>query len=128
VLPGGFLLMAAGFVVVALALPAAPSGVAGLLPAVTFVVLLTVGEMVVLPLARDLVPQLARERRLGTHYGALASFGGLAVLAGSAVLGAVIQFAPPVGVGIVAPWLVAAVVPVTSAFAVRRVVRRLPTI
>lgn len=128
VLPGGFLLMAAGFVVVALGLPAAPSGVAGLMPATTFVVLLTVGEMVVMPLARDLVPQLARERRLGTHYGVLASFGGAAVLAGSAVLGVVIQLAPAMGAGTVIPWLVAAAVPVASAYAVRRVIRRLPSL
>lgn len=69
VLPGGLVLIAAGFFVVALCAPAELSGAIGLLPAVAFIGLLTVGEMAILPFARELVPVLAGERRLGAHYG-----------------------------------------------------------
>lgn len=126
VLPVGFLLMAAGFVLVALFVPAGLTGPGALVPAAGFVLLLTLGEMVALPFARDLVPQLAQERRLGTYYGVLASISGIAVLLCSAGLGGVIQLSPSTGAGASVPWVVGALFPVASAVALRRVLLRLP--
>lgn len=97
----GFLCMAAAFAVVALPLP-------GLVPAVLMVVLLTIGQMLAVPFAQELVPLLARERRLGAHFGFLSSVGGLAVLLGSTFSGAVL------GAGPVA-WLLLALFPLGGA-------------
>lgn len=114
----GFGLMSAAAVLVALALPAAPAGV---WPAVGFVVLLTAGQMLAGPVAQALVPVLAAERRLGAYFGVLASAGGVAVLVGSTVVGALLDpaTAPPV-----VPWLVLAVVPVVSAGVIGLLARR----
>lgn len=106
----GQLLIAAGFVVVAVALPAGWTGNAGLLPAAGFVVLLTVGQMLVAPAARAWVPDLAVAGRLGLYTGAMSSVSGLIVLLGSAGAGALMD----AGVPGVVPWLVLAVVPVAS--------------
>lgn len=121
VLAVGFAVMAGAFLVVVAALPAGPRGWAGLVPLGVFVALLTLGQMVVMPLARALVPRLGAERRLGAYYGVLASVSGLAVLVGSTGLGGVVQLSAREGAGLAVPWLVAATVPVASAFAVRHV-------
>lgn len=106
----GLLLIAAGFGVVALARPAAWTGTAGLLPAAGFVVLLTLGQMLVAPAARAWVPDLAAEGRLGLYTGALSSVSGLIVLAGSAGTGSLLDTGLPPAV----PWLALAVVPLAS--------------
>lgn len=106
----GLVLIAAGFVVVAVALPAGWTGGVGLLPAAGFVVLLTVGQMLVAPAARAWVPDLAAEGRLGLYTGAMSSVSGLIVLVGSAGAGALTD----AGVPGVVPWVVLAVVPVAS--------------
>ncbi|MEU4487209.1 MFS transporter [Streptomyces purpurascens] len=103
----GLLLIAAGFAVVAAARPAGWTGVAGLLPAAGFVVLLTVGQMLVVPAARAWVPDLAEEGRIGLYMGALSSVSGLIVLAGSAATGSLLDLGLPAAV----PWLVLAAVP-----------------
>ncbi|MFC9502565.1 MDR family MFS transporter [Streptomyces sp. NPDC057002] len=103
----GLLLIAAGFTVVAAARPAGWTGVAGLLPAAGFVVLLTVGQMLVVPAARAWVPDLAEEGRIGLYMGALSSVSGLIVLAGSAATGSLLDLGLPAAV----PWLVLAAVP-----------------
>ena len=59
----GLLLLAAGFAVVAAARPAHWTGVTGLRPAAGFVVLLTLGQMLVVPAARAWVPDLAEDGR-----------------------------------------------------------------
>ncbi|WP_181779705.1 MDR family MFS transporter, partial [Pseudonocardia pini] len=69
----GFGLMACGFAVVA-----AAQSVPEVWPAVAFVVLLTAGQILAVPIAQDLVPRLAGERRLGAYFGVLSSAGGLA--------------------------------------------------
>ncbi|MFJ4682235.1 MDR family MFS transporter [Streptomyces sp. NPDC088789] len=102
----GLLLIAAGFAVVALALPAGRSGAAGLLPGAGFVVLLTLGQMLVAPAARGWVPDLAEEGRLGLYTGALSSVSGLIVLVGSAATGLLLDSGLPAAV----PWLVLAAV------------------
>ncbi|MFJ8591785.1 MDR family MFS transporter [Streptomyces sp. NPDC093598] len=103
----GLLLIASGFAVVAAARPAGWTGAAGLLPAAGFVILLTVGQMLVVPAARAWVPDLAEEGRLGLYMGALSSVSGLIVLAGSAATGSLLDLGLPAAV----PWLVLAAVP-----------------
>lgn len=106
----GLLLIASGFAVVAAARPAGWTGTAGLLPAAGFVILLTVGQMLVVPAARAWVPDLAEEGRLGLYMGALSSVSGLIVLAGSAATGSLLDLGLPAAV----PWLVLAAVPVLT--------------
>jgi MFS family permease len=106
----GFGLMAMSFAVVALTivLPIPPS----LWPMAVFVVLLTAGQMLAVPIAQDLVPRLAGERRLGAYFGVLSSAGGIAVLLGSTAVGALLD---PAVVPPAVPWLVLTVVPLLSA-------------
>jgi len=107
---GGLALIAAGFAVVAAALPAGATGTAGLMPAAGFVVLLTLGQMLVAPAARAWVPDLAVEGRLGLYTGALSSVSGLIVLVGSSATGTLLDTGLPTAV----PWLVLAAVPVAA--------------
>ncbi|MDH6588416.1 MFS family permease [Streptomyces sp. SAI-208] len=101
----GLLLIGAGFAVVA-----GGTGTAGLLPCAVFVVLLTFGQMLVAPVARAWVPDLAQPGRLGLYTGALSSVSGLIVLIGSSVTGALLDAGLPAAV----PWLVLAAVPVAA--------------
>ncbi|MFF1919366.1 MFS transporter [Streptomyces sp. NPDC058221] len=101
----GLALVAAGFA----AVPLAPGGPAGLGPAAVLVVLLTLGQMLLVPAARGLVPDLVHDRQLGLATGALSSVSGLAVLAGSAATGALLGAPAPVR------WAVLAAVPLAGA-------------
>lgn len=117
----GFCLMAASFAVVAAArLLPEPPGWWGLGPAVAMVLLLTFGEMLAVPVAQDLVPRLAGERRLGAHFGVLASSGGLMVLVGSTAVGALLDPAVPAAV----PFVVLAAVPLAGAAVLGTLARR----
>ena len=126
VLAAGFAVTTAAFLLVAVVLAAGgeagPRGWAGLVAPTAFVVLLTAGQMIVLPLTRALVPRLAGESRLGAYYGVLASVSGVAVLVGSTALGGVVQLAAWPA----APWLAAALLPAASAVAITRVLRAVP--
>ncbi|WP_053912905.1 MFS transporter [Streptomyces sp. TP-A0875] len=115
----GLVTVAAGFAVVACAQPAGPTGTAGLLPAAAFVVLLTLGQMLVAPVARAWVPDLAEEGRLGLYTGALSSVSGLIVLAGSSATGLLLDSGLPTAV----PWLVLAAVPLGAAVLLPRTER-----
>ncbi|MGE9695093.1 MDR family MFS transporter [Streptomyces sp. CH6] len=106
----GLVLIAIGFAVVGLARPAGWTGTGGLVPAAGFVVLLTLGQMLVAPVARAWVPDLAEEGRLGLYTGALSSVSGLIVLAGSSATGLLLDTGLPVAV----PWLVLAAVPLMA--------------
>ncbi|WP_416961118.1 MDR family MFS transporter [Streptomyces sp. Agncl-13] len=106
----GLLLIAVGFAAVAVARPAQLTGTAGLLPAAAFVVLLTLGQMLIAPVARAWVPDLAEPGRLGLYTGALSSVSGLIVLLGSAATGILLD----TGLPAVVPWLVLAAVPVAA--------------
>ena len=106
----GLLLIAAGFAVVAVARPAAWTGTVGLLPAAGYVVLLTLGQMLVAPAARAWVSDLADDGRLGLYTGALSSVSGLIVLVGSAATGSLLDTGLPPAV----PWLVIATLPVAA--------------
>lgn len=102
----GLLIIAAGFAVVAVAQSVTWTGAAALAPAAAFVVLLTVGQMLVAPAARAWVPDLADDGRLGLYTGAMSSLSGLMVLAGSAATGTLLDLdVPPV-----VPWLVLAAI------------------
>ena len=106
----GLLLIAVGFTAVAVARPAQLAGAMGLLPATVLVVLLTLGQMLIAPVARAWVPDLAEPGRLGLYTGALSSVSGLIVLLGSAATGTLLDTGLPTAV----PWLVLAVVPVAA--------------
>lgn len=73
------------------AVPLTPAGPAGLLPPAALVLLLTLGQMLLVPAARGLVPDLVDDRHLGLATGALSSVSGLAVLGGSAATGALLD-------------------------------------
>lgn len=76
ILPVGFLLLSASFVSVALFAATPPAeGWLRLLPSACFVTLLTLGQMLLVPSAKDLIPLFAEESTLGAHYGALATAG-----------------------------------------------------
>ncbi|MFJ8364580.1 MDR family MFS transporter [Streptomyces sp. NPDC093984] len=112
----GLLLIAAGFAVVAAARPVGWTGVAGLLPAAGYVILLTLGQMLVVPAARAWVPDLAEDGRLGLYTGALSSVSGLIVLIGSAATGSLLDLGLPAAV----PWLLLAMVPALAVALVPR--------
>nr|WP_189599912.1 MFS transporter [Streptomyces lateritius] len=99
-----------GLVVIAVAFTATGAllPVGGLWPALTFTVLLTAGQMLVVPAVRACVPELAGAERLGLFTGALSSVSGLVVLAGAAPAGALLERPGPV------PWLLLAAVPLLA--------------
>ncbi|MEV6435406.1 MFS transporter [Streptomyces anulatus] len=101
----GLAVVAAGFA----AVPLTPAGPGGLLPGAALVVLLTLGQMLLVPAARGLVPDLVEDRQLGLATGALSSVSGIAVLAGSAATGALLDAPAPVR------WAVLAAVPLAGA-------------
>ncbi|WP_456293901.1 MFS transporter [Streptomyces anulatus] len=101
----GLAVVAAGFA----AVPLTPAGPGGLLPGAALVVLLTLGQMLLVPAARGLVPDLVDERQLGLATGALSSVSGIAVLVGSAATGALLDVPAPVR------WAVLAAVPLAGA-------------
>lgn len=82
----GFALQALGFATLA----AWHTG--SYLPALTMLTLLHTGQMLAIPLARDIVGKLAGEQQLGAYYGFLNSFGGGAVLIGSAIVGYLLDY------------------------------------
>lgn len=101
----GLTVVAAGFA----AVPLTPGGPGGLLPGAVLVVLLTLGQMLLVPAARGIVPDLVDDRRLGLATGALSSVSGLAVLGGSAATGALLGAPAPV------LWAALAAVPLAGA-------------
>ncbi|MFJ4326480.1 MFS transporter [Streptomyces tricolor] len=109
-LAAGLLLTGAGFAAVAAARPAGWTGAAGLAPLAALVVLLTLGQMLVAPVARAWLPDLAEPGRLGLYTGALSSVSGLLVLLGSTASGALLDLGLPPA----APWAALAAVPVAA--------------
>ena len=122
-LPAGFLLIAAGFTVVALAAPQVPAA-GPPWPAIAWVVLLTLGQMTVVPVAMDQVGRFAGPRPSGAYYGALASAGGVAVLLGSLVTGPLLDAARRPGPGAGTAWWLMAGFPAVSAAALALLFRR----
>ncbi|MFC3396081.1 MDR family MFS transporter [Brenneria rubrifaciens] len=123
-LPLGFTLLALSFVSVALfAHTTPPDGWQRLLPAVSLITLLTLGQMLIVPVGMDLVPRFAHNHNLGAHYGALASMGGAAVLAGNFLLGGQLDRALTPSPLAAIPWLLLAAVPLCSAIAMTLICR-----
>ncbi|WP_213673094.1 MDR family MFS transporter, partial [Serratia marcescens] len=88
ILPMGFLLLSAAFGSVAMFAATPPlAGWLRLMPSACLVTLLTLGQMLLVPSAKDLIPRFADESTLGAHYGALATAGGFAVLTGNLLFG-----------------------------------------
>ncbi|MET7488940.1 MFS transporter [Streptomyces sp. NPDC005538] len=112
----GLALIAVGFAAVAVARPAQLTGTTGLLPATALVVLLTLGQMLIAPVARAWLPDLAEPGRLGLYTGALSSVSGLIVLLGSAATGTLLDPGLPAPV----PWLAPAAVPLAAMAALPR--------
>ncbi|MCY0925087.1 MFS transporter [Streptomyces sp. H27-H1] len=106
----GLGLIAAAFAMTGILLP-----VGGPWPALAFVVLLTLGQMLVVPAARACVPELVDARRLGLFTGALSSIAGLTVLVGGAPVGALLELEGP------GPWWALSVIPALGLLAVPRV-------
>jgi MFS family permease len=106
----GLLIIAAGFAAVA----AVPSP---LLSMAAMVGLLTVGQMLVVPVTRAWLPDLVEDAHLGLHTGALSSISGAVVLAGSAASGALLD------AGGALVWFVLAAMPVAGVAAVRAAAR-----
>ena len=100
----GFLIMASSFTIVAVCAPWSRS----LAPAIAFVVVLNVGNMIVSPIARDLVGVHAKNIKLGTYYGVLNSVGGAAVLITSPLLGKLLNSAYHPTQSAMIPWIVLA--------------------
>ena len=96
-----------------------------LLLSASFVTLLTLGQMLLVPAAKDLIPLFAEESTLGAHYGALATAGGCAVLAGNLLLGHLLDLALIPSPQAVYPWLLLALFPLCSAVALRAICRPL---
>ena len=127
ILPLGFLLLSAAFASVAMfAASPPPAGWLRLLPSVCLVTLLTLGQMLLVPSAKDLIPSFAEESTLGAHYGALATAGGVAVLAGNLLFGPLLDNALTPSPQAVYPWLLLAAFPLCSAIALTRICRPPP--
>ncbi|MBA7855112.1 MFS transporter [Enterobacter sp. RHBSTW-00901] len=118
ILPVGFLLLAAAFASVSLfAATEPPEGWLRLLPSVCLVTLLTLGQMLLVPSAKDLIPHFAEASTLGAHYGALSTAGGCAVLAGNLFFGPLLDHALVPSTQAIYPWLLLALFPFCSALA-----------
>jgi len=125
VLPLASLVTATGFAVVAGAAAfEPPDGALALLPTAVMVVLLSLGQVLAAPVVRDLVPRMAQEASVGTHYGVLASVGGLAVLVGSSAVGALLAPAGVSGPAASLPWAALAGACTASAVGLALLLRR----
>lgn len=126
VLPVGFLLLSAAFASVAMfAATEPPEGWLRLMPSVCFVTLLTLGQMLLVPSAKDLIPRFAEESTLGAHYGALSTAGGVAVLTGNLLFGSLLDRALVPSMQAIYPWLLLALFPLCSALALNVICRPL---
>lgn len=123
-LPVGFILMALAFATVAGFAGCAPmDGLLKLAPATLMVILLILGQMIVKPIAMDIVARMAGTRPTGVYYGALASAGGLTVLLGNVLIGPLLDGALEPGGAAPLPWLILALVPAVCAIAIIPIAR-----
>lgn len=112
---GGFGLMAFAFAIIAVCAPIPMEGWWALAPAVTMLLVMHLGMMIAVPIAKDLVGKLTGNKDLGSAYGFLNSFGGLAVLVGSIVVGATLDWAETPQLLAAAPWAIMTVLLLISA-------------
>ncbi|WP_299050667.1 MFS transporter [uncultured Nocardioides sp.] len=121
----GYLLMTAGFGVLALAAPAPPPALPWL-PAAVAVGLLSLGHLLVTPTTLEAVGLLAPPGALGASYGLMATAGGVAVLLGNTGLGLLYPDAATPGPAAAAVWCVLAVLPLVPAVVAPRLLRTAP--
>lgn len=100
---------------------------AALVGSALLVVLVAAGQMLLVPVGRDVVAALSPPADLGARYGLVSTCGGVAVLLGSWLVGTVVDVAAPDGPARALPWLVLAAVPAVSTLLVLGVRRRLVT-
>lgn len=118
VLPLGFACVAAGFVVVALALGAGVGDPSAAL--LTMVGLLTVGQLLIGPRSMDLVATFAGEGPSGAYFGLYATAGGVLTLLGSLPVGHLLDVAP------LAAWWLLAALPAAAAAGLAVLLRAVP--
>lgn len=112
----GTAVTAVGFGVLAVAAPMSPPpGLAALVPAVVMLTLLHLGQMIAVPVARDVVARLAEERNLGSYFGVLNTAGGMAVLVSSLLLGGLLDGAETAQASAALPWALLSGVTVVAA-------------
>lgn len=112
---GGFALMALSFAVVAVCAPIEMSGWWALAPSMVMLLVMHTGMMIAVPISKDLVGTLTGNRDLGSAYGFLNSFGGLAVLLGSLGIGATLDWAEIPQPAAAVPWIITTVLLLISA-------------
>lgn len=112
---GGFGLMAFAFAIIAVCAPIRMDGWWALAPAVTMLLVMHLGMMIAVPIAKDLVGRLTGNKDLGSAYGFLNSFGGLAVLVGSITVGATLDWAETPQLLAAVPWAIMTVLLLISA-------------
>lgn len=114
-LMSGFGLLFMAFVVMALCAPwAVANDTWRYVPAVALVVLLTCGQMLIVPAGMEHVARLAPEGQQGAYYGALASAGGVAVLLGNLLCGRFLDLALVPSTMAALPWALLALFPAMS--------------
>ncbi|HMS35565.1 MAG TPA: hypothetical protein PKA93_00260, partial [Arachnia sp.] len=122
----GYLAHVSAFLLLAVGAVASGPGSAALVLLAIAVTCIMLGHLVVNPTGLGLVPGFARGRATGVYFGLLATCGGIAVLLGNLVAGALIEAglaaeAPPLAP--LLPWLFLATLPLAAAVLVPRVLR-----
>lgn len=111
----GFFLLAISFFSVAIfACFPPPENILRLLPSTLLVILLTFGQMLIVPAGMNMVTELSGGTNLGAHYGALSSMGGVSVLVGNFVLGGLLDCALTASPQAVIPWVLMGCIPLCS--------------
>jgi hypothetical protein len=100
-----------------------PDNLWRLLPAVSLATLLTLGQMLIVPVGMDMIPVFARDKNLGAHYGALSSMGGVAVLTRNFILGGLLDYALFPSSLTFVPWMIMGCIPLCSAVAMLFILR-----
>lgn len=118
----GYATTTLGFASLALGTVVAPSLEMHLWVIAVAVALLTLGHITSGPTALSTVPRWAGDAPTGSYFGALASFGGAAVLIGNLAAGQLFDEGETVS-GPALPWLFLAACTLTSALLIRRVIR-----
>lgn len=118
-LPAGFVLVAAGFGVVAGSVTVRPAA-DPTFPVLTLTVLLTSGQLLIGPRSLDLVARFAGPGPTGAYYGLFTTVAGFVTLAGSAPVGRLLDLAPA------AAWWLLTAVPLAGAVALAGQLRHRP--
>ncbi|AKE40519.1 Major Facilitator Superfamily transporter [Corynebacterium kutscheri] len=103
-------------------------GLAALLPSLLMLTLLHVGQMIAIPVSRDLVGVIAQEQNLGTYFGVLNSFGGFAVMISSLAMGYLLDLALITQPQAIIPWAVAGFMMLFSALGLVLTVKKVHNI